>query len=169
MSKRSRSEKSKTPESSSNPFISQNASHRFSVIHNKHVISGRTVVLADFEHLNLTTILSTSSLKYLVSIKEPVYPELVHYFYSNLTFQNNHLRSRGFGHGYKYFLRTICPSVTPLLWGGRYLYCWSSRISILMVKLPSSHLCCFIKMKTLLLLGTRRRSTILSPLKSWPR
>jgi len=63
-------EKGKTPESYSNPFISQNASHRFSVIHNKHVISDRTVVLTDFEHLNLTTILSTSSLEHLVTIKK---------------------------------------------------------------------------------------------------
>jgi len=52
-------------------------------------------VLADFEHLNLATILSTNSLKHLVTIKEPVYPELVHYFYSNLTFQNNHVRFMG--------------------------------------------------------------------------
>ena len=94
MSKRARSEKGKQHESSSNPFISQNASHRFSVIHNKHVISGRTVVLADFEHLNLATILNTSSLEHLVSIKEPIYPELVYYFYSNLIFQNNHVRFR---------------------------------------------------------------------------
>ena len=62
-----------------------------------HVISGRTVVLADFEHLNLANILNTSSLEYLVSIKESVYLELVHYFYSNLTFQNNHVKSRVLG------------------------------------------------------------------------
>jgi len=91
MSKRLKSEKGKQPVSSSNPFISQNASHKFSVLHNKHVISGRTIVLADFEHLNPANILNTSSLKYLVTIKEPVYPKLVHYFYSNLTFQNNHI------------------------------------------------------------------------------
>ena len=54
MSKRARSEKGKQPEPSSNSFVSQNASHRFLVIHNKHVISGRTIVLTDFEHLNLT-------------------------------------------------------------------------------------------------------------------
>ena len=47
MSKKLRSEKGKQHKSSSNPFVSQNASHKFSVIHNKHVISGRTVVLAD--------------------------------------------------------------------------------------------------------------------------
>jgi len=63
------------------------------VIHNKHVISGRTVVLIDFEHLNLANILK-SSLEYLVTIKEPVHPELVHYFYYNMTFQSNHIRSR---------------------------------------------------------------------------
>jgi len=55
------------------------------------------VVLADFEHLNLTAILSTSSLEHFVTIKEPVFLELVHYFYSNLPFQNNHIRSRVLG------------------------------------------------------------------------
>jgi len=55
------------------------------------------VVLADFEHLNLVAILSTSSLEHFVTIKETVYPKLVHYFYSNLSFQNNHIRSRVLG------------------------------------------------------------------------
>ena len=55
------------------------------------------MVLSDFEHLNLTNILGTSSLEHFVSVKEPVYPELVHYFYSNLSFQNNHIRSRVLG------------------------------------------------------------------------
>jgi len=67
------------------------------VIHNKHVISGRTIVFANFEHLNLASILNTCSLEHLVTIKEPVYPERVPYFYSNLTFQNNHVRSRVLG------------------------------------------------------------------------
>jgi len=67
------------------------------VIHNKHVISGKTVVLADFEHLNLVSILNTCSLEHLITIKESVYPQLLHYFYSNLTFQNNHVRSRVLG------------------------------------------------------------------------
>ena len=96
MSKRLRFEKGKSPESSSNPFVSRNASHRFSVLI-KLVISDRTVVLADFEHLNLANILNTSSLEYLVTIKEPVYPELIHYFYSYLTFQSNRIRSRVLG------------------------------------------------------------------------
>ena len=51
------------------------------------------MVLADFKHLNLAAILSTSSLEHFVTIKEPVFPELVHYLYSNLSFQNNHIRS----------------------------------------------------------------------------
>jgi len=104
MSKRSRSGKGKTPESSSNLFVSQNTSHRFFVIHNKHVISGRTVVLADFGYLNLVAVLSTSSLEQLVTIKEPVYPELVYYFYSNLSFQNDHIRSRVLGKDINIFL-----------------------------------------------------------------
>ena len=86
MSKMVRSEKGKQPGPSSNPFISQNASHRFLVIHNTHVISGRIVVLADFEHLNLASVLNTSSPEYLVTIKKLVYPELMRYFYANLTF-----------------------------------------------------------------------------------
>ena len=69
------------------------------MIHNKHVISGKTIVLADFEHMNLASILNTSFLEYLVINKEPVYTELVHYFYSNLNFQNNHVISRVLGKG----------------------------------------------------------------------
>ena len=61
------------------------------------MISGRTIVLADFEHLNLANILNKSSLKYQVTIKEPIHPKLVHYFYYNQTFQNNHIRSRVLG------------------------------------------------------------------------
>jgi len=55
------------------------------------------MVLSDFEYLNLTNILGSSSLENFVTIKEPVYPELVHYFYSNLSFQKNHIRSRVMG------------------------------------------------------------------------
>ena len=61
-------------------------------------------MLSDFEHLNFANILSTSSLEHFVTIKEPVYPELVHYFYSNLSFQNNHIRSRVLGKDINIFL-----------------------------------------------------------------
>ena len=54
-------------------------------------------MLSDFEHLNLANILSTTSLEHFVTMKETVYPELVHYFYSNLSFQHNHIRSRVMG------------------------------------------------------------------------
>jgi len=97
MSKRARTEKDKKPESSANLFVSQNASHKFSIIHNKSMISGRMVVLANFDHMNLAQILSISSLEYLVTIKEHVYAELVHYFYSNLSFHTNHIRSSSMG------------------------------------------------------------------------
>ena len=36
----------------------------------------------------------TSSLDYFVTIKEQVYPELVQYFFSNLSFHDNHIKSR---------------------------------------------------------------------------
>jgi len=99
MSKRTSSEKGKTSQSSSHssPFVSPNASYRYIVISPKNVNSGRSVVLNDFEHLNLASILRTSSLEYFVSIREPVYPSLVHYFYSNLSFESNHIRSRVLG------------------------------------------------------------------------
>jgi len=97
MSKRSRTEKGKQPESSTSPFVSQNASHRYSIIHYKHIISERTMVLADFEHLNLANIFRSNSLEFLVTIKEPVHLKLVAYFYSNLSFQENHIKSRVLG------------------------------------------------------------------------
>jgi len=77
--------------------VSQNASYRYAIISTKNVNSGRTVVLSDFEHLNLTTILGSSSLENFVTIKEPVYPALVQYFYSNLSFEQNHIKSRVLG------------------------------------------------------------------------
>ena len=54
-------------------------------------------MLSDFEHLNLANILSTSSFENFITIKEPVYLELVHYIYSNLSFQHDHIRSRVIG------------------------------------------------------------------------
>jgi len=53
MSKRARTEKAKQLKTSTNLFVSQNASHKYSIIHNKNVISGHLVVLADFDHVNL--------------------------------------------------------------------------------------------------------------------
>jgi len=97
MSKRTRSEKGKTPQSSSSPFVSQHASYRHVLISTKNVNSGRTVVLSNFEHLNLASILASSSSENFVTIKEPVYPTLVQYFYSNLTFEHNHIKSRVLG------------------------------------------------------------------------
>jgi len=61
------------------------------------VNSGRTVVLSDFEHLNLATIPGSSSLENFVTIKELVHPTLVQYFYSNLSFEQNHIKSRVMG------------------------------------------------------------------------
>jgi len=37
-------------------------------------------MLSDFEHLNLANFLGSSSLENFVTIKEPVYHELVRYF-----------------------------------------------------------------------------------------
>ena len=54
-------------------------------------------MLSDFEHFNLTNILGSSSLENFITIKEPIYPELVRYFYSNLTFEQNHIKYRVMG------------------------------------------------------------------------
>ena len=97
MSKRTRSKKGKTPQSSSSPFVSQNASYRHVLIYTKNVNSGQTMVLSYFEHLNYASILASSYLENYVTIKEPVYPTLVQYFYFNLTFEHNHIRSRVLG------------------------------------------------------------------------
>ena len=86
-------EKSKKPESSkSKPiseFVSQNVRFKHSIINKKHIISDCSVVLADFEHLNPSNILRTSSMEYFVAIKEQIYPELDQFFYSNLSFHDN--------------------------------------------------------------------------------
>ena len=99
MSKRTRSEKSKTAQSSSksSPFVSSQAQYRHIVLSTKNVSSGRCVVINDFEHLNLAHILRANSLDYFMSIREPVYPSLVQYFYSNLCFESNKIRSRVLG------------------------------------------------------------------------
>jgi len=68
--------------------------YKHSIICNKPVISGQCVILSDFDHLDLTAILKTGFLEHFVAIKEEVYPELFQYFYSNLSFVNNHVKSR---------------------------------------------------------------------------
>ena len=80
MSKRPRSEKGKNSNHLQTPLFLRMHLNRFSVIHDKHVISGRTIVLVDFEYLNLANILYASSLEHLVTMKESVYLELVHFF-----------------------------------------------------------------------------------------
>ena len=108
------------------------------------------MVLADFEHLKLATILSTTSLEYLVIIKEPAYPELVHYFYSNLTFQNNHVRSTILGKDINISLNHFA-HLLHLSYEGVDIYNIDlMSLIILTVNLPSPHLFYFMMMKTLL-------------------
>ena len=54
-------------------------------------------MINDFEHLNLASILRANSLENFLSIREPVYPSIVQYFYSNLSFESNQIRSRVLG------------------------------------------------------------------------
>ena len=55
------------------------------------------MVIQDFEHLNLAHILGANSLENFFSLREPVYPSLVPYFYTNLSFESNRIRSRVLG------------------------------------------------------------------------
>ena len=99
MSKRTRSEKGKAPQTSSHSslFVSSHASCRHILTSTRSISSGRSVVINDFEHLNLAPILRANSLENYLLIREPVYPSLVHYFYSNLSFESNQIRSRVLG------------------------------------------------------------------------
>ena len=99
MSKRTRSEKGKSAQTSSHLplFVSSQAQYRYIVLSTKNVSSGRCVVIKDFEHLNLAHILRANSLENFLSIREPVYPSLVPYFYTNLSFESNQIRSRVLG------------------------------------------------------------------------
>ena len=104
MSKRSRSEKGKTivPSSSftprpKRPFVNDLAENRFIILSKKAIISGRCVILKDFEHLQIPHILRRNSLDKFMAIREPVYPSLVHYFYANFAFEGNQVRSRVLG------------------------------------------------------------------------
>jgi len=102
MPKRSRSEKGKAiaPSSSSKTkplFVSPQTEHRYILLSEKTIISGRCVVLQDFEHLNIPHILRNNSLDQFMSIREPVYTSLIPYFYTNLSYEGNRVRSRVLG------------------------------------------------------------------------
>jgi len=55
------------------------------------------VVLQDFEHLNIPQILRNNSLDQFLSIRQLVYTFLIPYFYTNLSFEGNRVRSRVLG------------------------------------------------------------------------
>jgi len=99
MSKRTRTEKGKLVQTSSHSplFVSSKAENRYIILSTKSVSSGRCVVIQDFEHLNLAHILGANSLENFLTIREPVYPSLVPYFYTNLSFESNRIRSRVLG------------------------------------------------------------------------
>ena len=87
-SKRPRSDKhdkSKKPDPKAKPsnlctFVSENARYKHSILCKKQIMSSRTVMINDFEHLILGQILRANRLEYFVSSKEQVYPNLVTIF-----------------------------------------------------------------------------------------
>jgi len=105
MSKRSRTEKGKstqfkapTPSTQSKPlFVSPQAENRYILLSEKTIIFDRCVIINVFEHLNLAHILRNNSLEDFLAIREPVYTSLIPYFYTNLSFESNRIRSRVLG------------------------------------------------------------------------
>ena len=105
MSKRSRTEKGKSTQPkalthSTQPkplFVSPQAENRYILLSTKIVSSGHCVKINDFDHLNLAQILRANSLEEFLSIRESVYTSLVPYFYTNLSFESNRVRSRVLG------------------------------------------------------------------------
>jgi len=65
------------PRSSNNQFVSSHAQFKYTMLCKKQVIFGRSVVISDFRHLNLASILENNSLQYFILIKEKVYPNVV--------------------------------------------------------------------------------------------
>jgi len=79
------------------PFINDLAENRFILLSKKSVISGRCVILKDFEHLQIPQILRRNSLDQFMAIREQVYPSLVHFFYANIIFEGSRVKSRVLG------------------------------------------------------------------------
>ena len=55
------------------------------------------MILKDFDHLNIPHILRNNSLDVFFAIRQPVYTSLIPYFYTNLSFEGNRVRSRVLG------------------------------------------------------------------------
>ena len=75
---------SRSKSSTHGVFVSENAKYKHFILCKKWIILERTVVLNDVEHLNLAQIFRANSLKFLVTIKEQVYPDLVYVFCNTL-------------------------------------------------------------------------------------
>ena len=73
------------------------AENRYILLSEKTIISGRCVIINVFEHLNLAHILRNNSLEDFLAIRQPVYTSLIPYFYTNLSFESNRIRSRVLG------------------------------------------------------------------------
>ena len=104
MSKRTRTEKGKSVAHTSSytpkpkrPFINELAENRYIQLAKRSIISGRCVILPDFEHLNIPHILRNNSLEEFLTIREPIYTSLIPYFYANYSFETDRVRSRVLG------------------------------------------------------------------------
>jgi len=103
-SKRSKTDKGKSVAHTSSytpkpkrPFFDNLAENRFITLSKRSIISGRFVVLQDFEHLGIPHIVQNNSLSEFLTIREPVYTSLMPYFYANISFEGDQIRSRVLG------------------------------------------------------------------------
>jgi len=80
--------------SSVSPFLSDQPKCKFNILRKKNVNSCRLVVTGDFDHLNLAQNLEPHKLRYFLSIKEPIYQNLVIQFYCTLHVDNNIIVSK---------------------------------------------------------------------------
>ena len=54
----------------------------------RKVIMGRSIKMEDFEHFQLQSLFEKAGIKIMGELNEPIYPESVQVFYSNLTTNN---------------------------------------------------------------------------------
>jgi len=104
MSKRTKTDKGKSVAHTSSytpkpkrPFINELAGNRFISLSKRSINSGRYVALQDFEHLDIPRIIRNNSLDEFLTIREPVYTSLMPYFYANISFEGDQIRSRVLG------------------------------------------------------------------------
>ena len=69
-------------------FVNEHAQALFSLYSNREIIPGRVIRFRDFAEFNLERHFVRAGWNKFLEIEEPIYPELVKLFYSNLSINN---------------------------------------------------------------------------------